>query len=48
LVSNFVPFRSASSSASVSGDGHMRPSKKHFKKNKKEKLRRVYGYLDQV
>jgi len=39
---------SSSASQSVSGEGIQKPSKKHFKKNKKEKLRRVFGYLDQV
>jgi hypothetical protein len=36
------------SSTDVSSEGPTKPGKKHFKKNKKEKLKRIYGHLDYV
>jgi hypothetical protein len=38
----------AGSMLDISGQGPQKPGKKHFKKNKKEKSRRIYGHLDYV
>lgn len=47
FLTSFLFLSIAGSSTNISMDGLQKPGKKHFKKNKKEKLRRVYGYLDQ-